>query len=210
MKSLPATRPVSPRRCPASLLAIGLTALFVVTTGCGRTVTAVDLDPILFAHEGAPIPGAIELCLTRELRMRQWNVRNHPFVIELGDRAALNVERLAKAAFDSVVVSFDEPCGQATDRPWLSVVILAANREADSIWARSQETTITMNFELASDEGSRIWATQTRGVVTQKPAAFTRRKIRAAEAFGGAMRQALDLAFEEIVRSEKIRLALAN
>lgn len=190
--------------------AIGFAALVVATTGCGRTVTAVELDPIVYAHEDAPVPGAIELCLTRELRMRQWNVRNHGYLIELGDRAALNVERLTKAAFASVVVSFEEPCGQATDRPWLSVTILAANREADSIWSRSQETSITMELELASDDGEPIWATRTRGTVTKTPASFIRRRTRAAEDFGEALREALDVAFQEIVQSEEIRRALAN
>jgi hypothetical protein len=185
-------------------------AIVAASTGCGRTVTAVDLDPLVFAHEDAPVPGAIELCLTRALRMRQWNVRNHPYLIELGDRAALNVERLAKAAFDSVVVSFEEPCGQETNRPWLSAKILAANREADSLWARNQETTITLDFELVSDAGTQIWETRVRGSVTKKPAALTRRKIRAAEDFGEAMQQALDEAFREIVESEAIRRALAS
>lgn len=194
----------------ACAFAIGFAALVVATTGCGRTVTAVELDPIVYAHADAPVPGAIELCLTRELRMRQWNVRNHGYLIELGDRAALNAERLAKAAFASVVVSFEEPCGQATDRPWLSVTILAANREADSIWSRTQETAITLDLELVSDDGERIWATQTRGTVTKKPAAFTRRKLRAAKDFGEAMREALDVAFGEIVQSQEIRRALAK
>jgi len=190
--------------------AIALTAVVVAAAGCGRTVTAVDLDPILFAHEDAPIPGAIELCLTRELRMRQWNVRNHPYVIELGDRAALNVERLAKAAFESVVVSFEEPCGQATDRPRLTARILAANRDADSIWSRSQETTITMDFELVSDDGAPIWSTRTRGAISKAPSGLTRRKIRAAEDFGEAMQEALDAAFVEIVQSQEIRRATAR
>ena len=198
-------------RCPVPrsrlrVLATVLAVCVAASAGCGgRTVTAVELEPIVFSHEDAPIPGTIELCLARELRMRQWNVRSQPYVIELGDRAALNVERLAKAAFESVVVSFEEPCGGATQGPWLSATILAANRETDSIWSRSQETTITLDLELVSESGAQIWNTRTRGVVTKEPAALTRRRIRAAQDFGEAIQRALETAFQEIIESEAIR-----
>lgn len=207
-------RPVSRVSASATVISIALAAaaLAISSSGCGggRIVTAVELDPIAFENEAAPIPGAIELCITRELRRRQWNVRNHGHIIELGSRAALNVERLAKAAFESVAVSFDEACGTSTQRPRLSAVILSANREPDSLWARTQETSITMQFELVAADGTPIWSAETLGRVTKTPAPWTRRKIRAAEDFGDAMRLALERSFEEILASQEIRRAVAS
>jgi len=173
--------------------------------GCGRKLTTVTLAPMTFVHESAPIEGTIELCLSPGLRMRQWDVRGHGFKIDLGGRTALNLEILARSAFSEVLVSFDRDCGSATDRPWLTARILAANRDLDSLWSTEQNTTITMEFELAQDDGRTIWSLITKGDVSTSPSAFTRRRVRAAEAFGEAIEITLQRAFEALIESEDVR-----
>jgi len=175
--------------------------------GCARPLTTVELAPMAFVHKSAPINGTIELCLSPKLRMRQWNVEDHPFKIDLGSRTALNVEILAKSAFSNVIVSFDKTCGSATEHPWLAATILAANRDWDTMWSRRQSTTITMEFELADDNQDIIWSTTTRGDVSTAPSGFTKRRTRAAQAFGKALEIALRRAFDELIESEDVRSA---
>ncbi len=198
--------PLSVRLTPIALVV--LTAL-LSAPGClgglARTISTVELPPMSFSHESAPIDGTIELCLTPKLRMRQWNVASHPFKIDLGSRAALNLEILAKSAFREVIVSFDRTCGSATDHPWLSATILAANRDWDSLWSTEQNTTITMEFELAGSDAGRIWSTTTRGDVTTSPPTYTQRRVRAAEDFGEALGVALEQGFDELLESEEVR-----
>lgn len=198
-------------RCYRSSLITLVAGLALLSSlGCGRPLTTVALEPMTFEHKAAPIEGTIELCLSPTLRRRQWNVEEHPFKIDLGSRTALNVEILAKSAFRNVIVSFDQACGSMTDHAWLSVVILAANRDWDTLWAREQTTTITMQFELAESRERSIWSTTTKGDVTTSTSALFQRRKRAAEAFGQAIEIALQKAFEEIIESEEIRRALGD
>lgn len=194
----------STRLSPFALFAC-LVAISAI--GCGRPLSVVELAPMTFVHKAAPIDGTIELCLSPKLRMRQWNVEDHPFKIDLGSRAALNVEILAKSAFSDVIVSFDKVCGSASDSPWLAATILAANREWDTMWSRQQSTTITMEFDLFDNDRNIIWSTTTRGELTTAPAGFTKRRTRAAQAFGKALEIALQQAFDELIESEDVRHA---
>ncbi|MBJ20950.1 MAG: hypothetical protein GY910_03375 [bacterium] len=195
-------------RIPTPLIAL---VIVLSTLGCGsvlaRTISTVELEPMRFEHPGAPIDGTIELCLSPKLRMRQWNIANHPYKIALGSRTALNVEILAKSAFREVIVSFDGACGTATHHPWLSATILAANRDWDSLLSAEQNTTITMEFELADDDAHPIWSATTRGNISSPSSLPTRRRTRAAQDFGEAIALALQRAFKELVESEEVRSA---
>ena len=188
-----------------------LAGLFLIgVLGCARPLTYVDLAPMSFEDESAPINGTIELCLSRKIRKRQWNVKDHPYKIELGGRAAQNIEIMAKSAFREVLVSFDDTCGSATHYRWLDVRIVAANRDWDSLWATEQNTTITLSLDLFEDDGREIWSTTTRGDVKSKPAWFTRRRTRGAKDFGQAISLALQQGFEELIASEEIRSAFRD
>lgn len=196
-------------RLPLAAL-VGSICLALMTQGCGRPLTQVTLEPMHYGHKAAPIEGAIELCLTRALRMRQWNVSEHPVKIDLGERAALNLERLAKSAFRRVAVSFVEPCGQDSGLPWLQASILAANREPDSLFGGDQATSLTMQFELYARDGELAWSTTTQGEVTSGRSWLHRRKVRAAEDFGRALAIALEAGFQELVEAGAVRSAVGR
>ena len=190
-----------------SLLVLVSCVITLSGLGCARKISTVQLEPMLFVDESPPIDGTIELCLTPELRMRQWGGKRHPFKIELGTRTALNFEILAKSAFREVVVSFDRDCGSATDYPWLTATIVAANRDLDQLWSTEQNTTITIEFDLAENDGTPIWSYVSKGHISAPSAPFLRRRVRAAEAFGETIAIALQSAFEELVESAEVRRA---
>ncbi len=174
-----------------------------------RSVRVVELAPMRFEFEGPKIARTVELCLPPALRMRQWNVEDHGYIVDLGSRAALNVEIMAKAAFEEVVVSFDAECGSATDYPWFLAAIVSANRDWEGFQPSEPiDTSITMAFELVSDEGRPIWSTTTKGEVRRPGALPFGRKRAGAEDFGEALRKALDLGFAELMRAEKVREAI--
>ena len=58
-----------------------------------------------------------------------WKVAEHPFRVDLGSRASVNVERLVKLAFDDVAASFDSLRGVVPNHPTLDVCVVSANRD---------------------------------------------------------------------------------
>lgn len=182
--------------------------LALLLGGCTyRGTVPVELEPVPLWRPADPIEGAIELCLPPALRMAHWRYGDRFYVVHLGRKVALNVERLAKHAIRDVVVSFTEDCGVATRRPWLLAEITAAERR---IGGRGpDETRVTIALSLSSDEGETIWQEQAEGVVPPGAHGLAFPHTRAARDFGRAASLALAEVFDRLRRSDTVRSSLA-
>jgi hypothetical protein len=184
--------------------------------GCqANPMTPVQLEAIVYEHRIQQIAGTVEVCLPPSLRLRRWDVRGHRYSVDLGDRAALNLERLAKAAFRDVVVSFDEACGSSSDLTWMTARIVSANRDLQANREGNRNTSITMEFELVGDDGQPIWSSTTKGEVLNggNNIFFFRmffQKRDGASDFGEALRIALELGFDELVESDAVRRSFGD
>lgn len=134
------------------------------------------MPPLAFDAAERRIEGRIGLCLTPRLRQRQWNVRCHPFQIDLGSRAALPVERMAKAAFQHVEVAFEKDCARRRPDLWLEVRIEEAHRDRrDEIGPGEKQTTaVVLSATLREGSGERIWWTKFRSKAVSEAAGVSR------------------------------------
>ena len=179
--------------------------------GCqANPLTTVQLEPIVYESRIQKIAGTVEVCLPPSLRLRRWDVRGHRYSVGLGSRAALNLERLGKAAFRDVVMSFDEACGSSGELTWMTAKIVSANRDLQNNRDGERNTSITMKFEVVADDGQAIWSSTTKGEVLNggNNIFFFNiffRKTDGAKDFGKALRLALELGFEELIASDAVR-----
>lgn len=176
MRTLPGRgRPAPPRR-PARrsaprpvawALAAALTAVLATTACAANRPLATAIVPAVEFEGDAPAIGSpIELCLSPALRQRQWNAERHPFRVELGPRAALVFERLAKTRFRSVEVTFDRDCGAQTGLPVLEARIPGAHREPyEDVVDPLQYTAVELETTLRTRSGEVLWQTREDGVV---------------------------------------------
>lgn len=204
-----------PRHRLARSACVSLSILLgTVTLACDsrRPARTVALGAMQFTSEAQPIAADIELCLPARLRKRQWNVEEHPYRVDLGMRAASNFEALARAVFRDVVVDFDEPCGDKTDRPWLTAEIVSANRDWDGIAGvldpEPVDTALTMEFALYSDDGEEIWSTRTKQRHRSSGQVIGRRSTAGTTDFGIVLEKALNEGYARILASEEIRNAI--
>ena len=111
------------------------------------------------------------LCLPPALRLRQWNVEDHPFRVELGKVTAREFERLVKSIFTDVTVTFERRCGGRTGLPWITTEIRSANREVYyEIEDDLQYTAITLVTSIHEPDGRERWVETTESVVAAPPA----------------------------------------
>ncbi len=145
------------------------------TTACGE-IRTVALQPLPFENASGPIPGDVEVCIQKKLRARRWNAGETGYRIELGSRATLNFERLAKASFRDAVVVFDEQCGERTDHPWITASIVSAKRDWDGLqgWITPTpvDTELTLSIELHQNDGAEIWSTRATGTHSTRSTAM--------------------------------------
>ena len=191
----------------------------------GRTLLRVELAPIVFDSPDSdktlePILGSVELCLTPELRARQWNVASHPFRIDLGGTASLNVERMTKSTFSDVTVELSRDCPTALEIPTLDVRIRSANRDPYwSVEGGQQHTAITVEVTFWNAEGEQVWKHNERGESIARPepalalslsGLTSRRHHHAAREFGKALEAALTKLRASILQSKKVRSLYSN
>jgi len=191
----------------------------------GRSLLRVELDPIVFDSPDSDktlerIQGSVELCLTPELRTRQWNVASHPFRIDLGGTASLNVERMTKSTFSDVTVELGRDCPTTLGIPTLDVRIRSANRDPYwSVEGDQQHTAITVEVTFWDAEGEQIWKHNARGesiarpepALALSPSGLTsRRHHHAAREFGKALEAALTKLRASILQSKKVRSLFSN
>ena len=139
-------------------------------SGSNRPLRKALVEPLIFEIETPKHPEAIELCLSPELRQRQWNVEDHPYRIDLGAATAREFERLVKATFTDVTVTFDRQCGVRTGLPWITTEIHSANRELYSeVEDDLQYTAITLITSVHGARGQRAWIETTESVVSAPP-----------------------------------------
>ena len=190
--------------------------------GCTREILTVELPMMNFANPAPPIAGSVEVCVPSKLYKRQWNVRDHPYRIELGKRAALNFERMAKTAFREAVAVYGDDCGSTSDTPWIEAAIVSANRDWDGmegvINPEPVDTALTMSFDLFADDGSPIWSTSVKAehrVVDPAPppralgGAMVRSR-RGRRDFGVVLGKALDEAYAQLITSTDVRAAFGD
>jgi len=187
----------------------------------GRGILRAELAPMRFiparaaGSELAVIKGRVELCLTPQLRARQWNVPGHPFRIDLGSAASLNVERLTKSAFAHVKVSLGRDCPTTRGLPAFDVRIRSANR--DPYWSvadKQQRTSVTLVATFYDADGRTVWrhaeqgdsnAPRERRMVLSPSGLTSRRHHHAAREFGFALQSALARLHTALLESEEIR-----
>jgi hypothetical protein len=153
--------------------ALGVLAIVISLLGCAgpRPLATAELDTVEYAKAPPRIDAAVELCLTPELRLRQWNVAEHPFRVELGPRASIHFERLIKQRFADVRVTFGPDCGSTTSRPWITGRIVSAHRELyQEVEDDLQYTAIVFETTLHKDSGELVWEATLDGVVGRPPA----------------------------------------
>lgn len=207
--------PSSATRTRRSIL--GALLLIALASGCGRQLRSVELEPMSFVSPHPPIAGAVEVCVRKKLHARHWNVAEHPYRIELGKRAALNFERMVRAAFRDVIVAYTEDCGSLSDRPWIEATIVSANRDWDGLEGlidpEPVDTALTLALALQADDGSPIWSTE----ITARHRATdfglvgpTIRSQRGSRDFGIVLSSALDQGFEALVTSREVRAAFGD
>ncbi len=145
-------------------LLLVLTTLAALTSACARPIVGVELEAMSFMSPLPPIAGAVEVCIDKKLRSRHWNVDDHPYRVELGKRAAINFERMAKAAFRDVIVDYSDVCGRLSARPWFEARIISANRDWDGVEGiidpEPVDTALTMLFSLHANDGVPVWSQQ--------------------------------------------------
>jgi hypothetical protein len=189
-----------------------LTALLLASaTGCGRALKTVSLEHLEWKEPGQIINTPIELCLPPALRGRQWNVRAHPYRVDLGPRTTINFEQMVKRVFSDVEVTLNKACGSQTGRPWITARIVAANRELyNETEDGVQYTSIRLDTEIRVQGGARVWRSDQTAVTSSSPVLnwWTRPDI-AAEDFGAAIEQALQQTYEMLLDHETVRKALA-
>lgn len=204
-----------------SLVSIFLAGLVLLgALGCARMLSPVDLPTMTFLSETPKIAGRVEVCVKPELYKRRWNVEEHPYRIELGKRAALNFERMAKSAFREAVAVYAESCGAASDTAWIESKIISANRDWDGIegwfaWFEQEpvDTAITMSFTLYADDGQPIWSTRIKSEhrsVDSIPLTNRLRRNRGARDFGIVLAKTLDQAYVELLASDDVRAAFGD
>lgn len=194
----------------------------LAATACTREIRSVELPMMTFANPAPPIDGSVEVCVPSKLYKRQWNVRDHPYRIELGKRAALNFERMAKTAFREAVAVYGDDCGATSDTPWIEAAIVSANRDWDGIEGvinpEPVDTALTMSFALYADDGTPIWSTSIKAehrVVDPAPppraigGALVRSR-RGSRDFGIVLGKALDDAYAQLITSTDVRAAFGD
>lgn len=165
-------RPKYPTRVPRPFLVLALGLLAAFGAGCSANTKPIDgvvFPDTRFDAEVGRFATPIELCVPPALRKRQWNVEAHPFRIDLGPRAALHFERMVKARFREVEVTFDKACGATTGRPWITTKIVSAHREpySDVNLANDplQYTALETVTSIHAGSGETLWETAQDGVV---------------------------------------------
>ncbi|MCR9096195.1 MAG: hypothetical protein NXI30_18365 [bacterium] len=193
----------------------------LATMGCTREILSVELPTMTFVNPAPPIDGSVEICVPSKLYKRQWNVPDHPYRIELGKRAALNFERMAKTAFREAVAVYGDGCGSTNGLPWIEAIIVSANRDWDGIVGvidpEPVDTALTMSFALFADDGSPIWSTSVKAehrVVDSALPIFLGgtlvRSRRGSRDFGAVLGKALDDAYEQLITSTDVRAAFGD
>lgn len=199
---------------PAALACL----LVLMAAGCARMIETVDLPTMTFESAAPPIDASVEICVRPRLHKRQWNVRDHPYVVELGKRAAINFERMAKTAFREADTVYTDDCGARSDTPWIEATIVSANRDYDGfegglLEQEPVDTALTMAFALHADDGSEIWSTTVKAVhrtVDPAPLNVRVRRHRGSRDFGAVLRKALDEGYAQLVTSEQVRAAFGD
>ena len=184
-----------------------LAGLLLSAGGCARPSMHAQLDPMHFTNDRPPIDGAITVCLTPKLRRRTWNVRDHPFTVQLGQRASVNFESMTKAAFREVTTNLDAGCGKPSARPRITARIDSANRVLNFDAGRDQVTVVTMTFSIYGADNKRLWRETTVGEVITDPVFLIQRHKDAAHAMGQAIRKAINLAYPALLDSKVLRQA---
>jgi hypothetical protein len=160
-----------PRSASASNPSDGSPAYYSPSKMASRKVRSADLAQIDFPTASPRIQDPIELCLTKALRRREWNVAAHPFRIDLGRPSSPNVERLVKATFSDVRVTFDESCGQSGKTPSIEVLIRSANRDPyRSEVGGMQRTAVTLTVVFSAADGHEVWSHVYEAESLAKPA----------------------------------------
>ena len=203
-------------------------SLAIYLVGCAAPVLVEPSPGVLtFENPLEPVDAAVEVCIPVALRKRQWNVPPRGFRVALGPRAAVNFERLVKAAFSDVTVTFDSECGARTELPWMELVIASAKRDRTGPTDDGLvHTEITLETTLRNDANEPIWQWDVTSQVAHEPgpgdgvpyldermpiflfpvgAVTIGVRERAAEAFGEALDQGLRQTFDALVAAPEIR-----
>jgi len=202
----PSRRPLPP---------VGLVACLAAFASFGaclqRTIIAVDLAPITFESEAIEIDGEVDLCISRALRQRQWNVERHPYRVALGARASTNLESLARSAFRVVHTRFDGACGEKGELPWMTAEIRSANRDWDGIVGivnpEPVDTGITLRVALYATGGEEIWATSVQATTRSPGPVLRPRRYSGARDFGVVLQDALREVYASLMTSPEVRAA---
>ena len=143
-------------------------------------IRPVEMPALEFDAGDRRIPGRMGLCLNARLRGRQWNVRPHPFRIDLGSRAGRSIEQMAKGAFESVEVAFEEDCAARRPGPWLDVQIESARRgdRDEIVVGELQSTSLVLSATIREGSDEPIWRRMLHSTSRVAPAGLPRRSKR--------------------------------
>lgn len=220
MRTLPRSRTALPSdsRLPRLLGIAALVLAAASAGGCARMIRPVDAPTMAFESEAPAIDASIEICVRPKLHKRQWNVHDHPYVIELGKRAAIGFERMVKTAFRDAAAVYTDRCGETSRTPWIEATIVSANRDYDGfegglIEQEPVDTALTMSFEIHADDGSEIWTTTVEArhrSVDPAPWNVRTRRHRGSRDFGVVLGEALDEGFTRLITSREVRAAFGD
>ena len=195
-----------------------LTCLVVlaITSGCARPIVGVELQAMSFMSPLPPITGSVEVCINKKLRSRHWNVDKHPYRVELGKRAAINFERMVKAAFRDVIVDYSDACGRLSARPWFEARIISANRDWDGVEGivdpEPVDTALTMLFRLYANDGVLVWSKEIEAE-HRAPGFVATPVIRSQKGsrdFGVVLADALQQGYEALLADRDVRAYFAD
>lgn len=138
--------------------------------GAIRRRAVITLAPIVFENPLEPVEARVEVCVSKRLRDRQWNLPLRAFRIDLGQRTAVNFERLARAAFAEVVVAFEAECDGPAALPRMTMEVVSAKRDPSGRLTDGRvHTEVTLRTLLHDSAGELVWQHETRGAVDREP-----------------------------------------
>ena len=203
-----------------------------------RTRHVAPIPLVEFDNPLEPVDARVEVCVPPSLRRREWNVPGRAYRIALGQRTVPNVERMAKAVFSDVAVTFDPGCGATTGLPWFQLEVRSAHRDrAGRLTDGRVRTEVTVVTRLRDPDGRSIWQHEVTSSVSHAPGfgddssymdepvapllfpfllpvtlptvlVQSRMGVRAGDAFAEAMAEALAQTFDALVAAPEVRNAL--
>lgn len=192
--------------------------LVLILGACARPLVDVTLPPVDF--EGPEkLATDVEVCVPKKLHARVYDISKHPYRVDLGQKAALALERLARSAFQDVVVDYPmgDRCGGRTDRPWFTAEIVSAKRDWDGIVTgdgfaaisdpEPVDTALTMRFELHADDDTELWSYETTTSHRSPGSVVERRRSQGSRDFGVVLANALEAGHAALLAAPELRAA---